>query len=316
MPLYGNTVGQGGVVLDVIISGGTVVDGSGAPGFDADVGIGGDTIQVIGDLSRSQTRRIIDAAGMTVSPGFIDTHTHSEGALLVDPQHACGLRQGITTEVLGLDGMSYAPLSADNYLIYRRYLGGLLGDPPDDLDFSSVTAFRANYHEKVSINTSYLVPNGAIRLEALGFRDVPLAGDAMNKARQAIKEGIKQGVVGFSTGGAYYTDPGTYTSELIELCRVVRDAGGVYVCEPRRANAVRAYGGDGVSEALHVARETGVRLHLAHYRTSPETAGQIDKRMELIDQAKAEGVDCTLDIYPYPAGSSISVSVLPSYAQE
>ena len=130
-------------MFDLIIAGGTVVDGTGSAEYRADVGIKGEIIDAIGDLSMAQAARMIDAKGMVVSPGFIDTHTHSEGALLVDPQHANGLRQGITTLIMGLDGMSYAPLSPDNYRIYRHYLGGLLGDPPEDLDMSSVAAFRA-----------------------------------------------------------------------------------------------------------------------------------------------------------------------------
>ena len=111
-------------MFDVVIIGGTVVDGTGEPGYRADVGLIREDVQAIGDLARAEARRVIDATGMVVSPGFIDTHTHSEGALLIDPQHANGLRQGITTELLGIDGMSYAPLSTDNYSVYRRWLGG------------------------------------------------------------------------------------------------------------------------------------------------------------------------------------------------
>ena len=141
-------------MFDVLITGGTVVDGTGAPGYRADVAITGEKIAALGDHSKSTARRIIDASGLIVAPGFIDTHTHSEGDLLVNPQHACGLRQGITTELLGIDGMSYAPLSHDNYLTYRRWLKGLLGEPPEELDMSSVEAFRKHYHRKVSINTA------------------------------------------------------------------------------------------------------------------------------------------------------------------
>ena len=303
-------------MFDVVISGGTVVDGSGAPGYRADVGINGERIDAIDDLSRAEAHRVINATNMTVSPGFVDTHTHSEGPLLLDPQHANGLRQGITTEILGLDGMSYAPLSSENYRIYRHWLGGLLGDPSEDLDMSSVAAFRANYHKKVAINTAYLVPNGTIRLEVLGFHDLPLVGDALAKARRLIREGIEQGAVGFSSGGAYYPGPWADTEELIELCKTVREAGSVYMAEVRRTNRDRAYSGGGIPEALEIARRSGVRLHLAHTRTAPETAGGAAKLMEPVDQAESEGVDCTLDIYPYPGGSSIAVSFPPSYAQE
>ena len=303
-------------MFDVVIVGGAVVDGTGAPEFRADVGIIGEEVQAVGDLSEAGARRVIDAAGMIVSPGFVDTHTHSEGDLLVDPQHAYGLRQGITTELLGIDGMSYAPLSNDNYRIYRQWLSGLLGDPPLDLDMSNVSAFRANYHRKVAINTAYLVPAGTVRLEAVGFRDVPLAGEQLEAARRLVREGIEQGAVGFSTGSSYYPGPWFTTEELIGLCTVVEDLGSIYMCEPRRAHPERAFGGGGVPEALEIARKTGVRLHLAHYRTSAENAGKTSELMAEIDQAKAGGVDCTLDIYPYPSGSSIPISYLPSYAQD
>ncbi len=285
-------------------------------GIEPTLGLSGRTSSAISDLSLAETRRVIDATGLVVSSGFIDTHTHSEGALLIDPQHANGLRQGITTLVMGLDGMSYAPLSADNYRTYRHYLSGLLEDPSPDLDMSSIAAFRSHYHKKVALNTAYLVPHGTVRLEAVGFRDVPLSGESMEKATRLVREGIEQGAVGFSTGGSYYPGPWADTQELITLCRAVREMDSIYVAEPRRAYAVRAHGGDGVLEALEIARETGVKLHLAHFRTSPETAGQASERLRPVDEAKSEGVDCTLDIYPYPAGSSISVSVLPSAVQD
>src|SRR5207247_4315447 len=107
------------VMFDLVVSGGTVVDGSGAPGYHADVGVGGETIAAIGDLGRAETRRVIDATGLVVAPGFIDPHTHAEGALLTDPQHPMGLRQGITTAVRGTDGTSYAPLTVAHFRTHR-----------------------------------------------------------------------------------------------------------------------------------------------------------------------------------------------------
>ena len=130
---------------------------------------------------------------------------------------------------------------------------------------------------------AYLVPQGTVRLEVLGFRDVPLRGDALDRARRLVREGLEQGAVGFSTGSKYYPGPWADTQELIELCRVVREAGSVYMCEPRSANLERAHGGHGVKEAVEVARRTGVRLHFAHYRTAPATAGQVGRLMEFID---------------------------------
>lgn len=303
-------------MFDVIISGGLVVDGTETQSFTADVGLVDDKICDIGDLDGQESRLNIDATGLIVSPGFIDTHTHSEGDLLVNPQHANGIRQGITTEFLGIDGMSYAPLSKDNYRVYRHWLGGLLGDPPLDLDMSSVESFRSHYDRKVSVNTAYLVPHGAVRLEVLGFRDIPLRGADMNKAKSLVIEGIEQGAVGFSTGSSYYPGPWATTDELIELCGTVNEFGGIYMSEPRKANLDRAYKSDGVAEALEIARVSGVKLHIAHFRTEITTAGRPEDRTALVDIAKSEGVDCTLDIYPYPVGSSIPVSYIPSDVQD
>jgi N-acyl-D-amino-acid deacylase len=227
-----------------------------------------------------------------------------------------GLRQGITTLFLGIDGMSYAPLSPENYRTFRRWLGGLLGDPPIDLDMRSVSAFRGHYHRKVAVNTAYLVPQGTVRLEVAGFRDVPLRGDDLARACRLVREGLEQGAVGLSTGSKYYPGPWADTAELTELGRVVREAGAVYMCEPRSANLERAHGGHGVTEAVEVARRSGARLHLAHYRTAAATAGRVDRIMEHLEPARATGLDVSFDIYPYPAGSSIPVSFLPSEAQE
>src|SRR5207253_312957 len=154
-----------------------------------------EVVEAIGDLSEAEAARTIDAAGLIVAPGFVDTHTHAEGALLVDPQHANGIRQGVTTLFLGIDGMSYAPLSSDNYRTYRHWLGGLLGDPPEDLDMHSVAAFRSHYHRKVAVNTAYLVPHATVRLEVLGFIDTPLRGDDLAAAHRLVREGLDQGAV-------------------------------------------------------------------------------------------------------------------------
>ena len=304
------------MTFDLILSGGQLLDGTGTPAVAADLGIIGEKIEAIGDLSRAQARRVIPLQGLTLAPGFIDTHTHSEGALLHDPQHANGLRQGITTEIVGLDGMSWAPLSPPNFRLYARYLGGILGDPPPELDMSSIAAFRAHYHRKAAVNVACLVPHGALRLELLGFRDLPLREEALQTAGRMVRQGIEQGAVGFSTGAAYYPGYWADTRELVELCRAVGEAGGVYVNEPRVGTPERAFGGGGILEGLEIARQSGAPVHFAHLRTTEQTAGQLQELTAPIDRAQAQGVDCTMDIYPYPSGSSIAVSFLPGDMQE
>lgn len=304
------------MTFDLILEAGQLLDGTGSPAVTADLGIVGEKIAAIGNLSLAQARRVIPLRDLTIAPGFIDTHTHSEGVLLHDPQHSCGLRQGITTEIVGLDGMSWAPLSRPNFRLYSRYLGGILGDPPQELDTHTLTAFRAHYHRKVAVNIACLIPHGAIRLEVLGLRDLPLRGESLQAAREMVQQEIEEGAVGFSTGAAYYPGYWADTRELVELCKTVHETGGVYVNEPRVGTPERAFGGGGILEALEIARQSGVPVHFAHLRTTEQTAGQVQKLTGPIDQAQQQGVDCSMDIYPYPSGSSIAVSFLPGEIQE
>ena len=303
-------------MFDLLIKNGVVVDGSGQARVRADIGITGEKITFIGDSIGKESKEVINARGLIVSPGFIDAHAHHDGVLLNNPQHASSLRQGVTTEILGQDGLSYAPLSSENYKIQRKYLSGILGMPPENLDMSSVSAFRANYHKKVSVNTAYPVSHGALRMESVGFYDKPLEGKVLDHAKNLLKEGLEQGSVGLATGMSYHPNAWSTTEELVELCKVVRQKDGVYITHLRDVNPDRGFGGGGVPEALEIGRRSGVRVHFSHTRTTAENAGQVSKVLELIDKAKAEGVDCTLELYPYPTGSSFLLSNLPSWAHE
>ena len=214
------------MIFDVIIRNGTVIDGSGGPARCVDVGIRGSVIEAVEDLGAAQGATTIQADGMVVAPGFIDSHAHSDVMLLADPQHAPKLLQGVTTEVLGQDGLSYAPLSPDNLQLYRRYLAGLNTSLDVDWNWSSVAEYRARFDGHVAINTAYLIPHGAVRLEVLGMQDVPLVGDDLKRAQRLVERGMEEWGVGFSTGLAYYPQVYSDTEELIELCRPA--AGGVF----------------------------------------------------------------------------------------
>ncbi len=303
-------------MFDVLIIGGTVVNGTGTPGVAADVGITDGKIAAIGKLSEASAARTIHATGLTVAPGFIDTHAHSDGALLLDPQHANGLRQGITTEILGQDGLSYAPLSHEDYLTYRQYLSGIYGLPPEDIVTGSVDAFLGNYHNRTAINVAYPVPHGPVRIGAVGFHDRPLTGDALETAKTIVAEGMEQGAIGLSTGMSYFPNSWSDTDELIELCKVVAQYDGAYITHLRNVHPERGFGGGGVTEALEIGRRSGVNVHFSHFRTAVENAGQTAELMEEIDCAKAEGVDCTLELYPYPTGSGYPMMFLPSETNE
>ena len=304
-------------MFDVVIVGGAVADGSGSPRVRSDVAIEGDTIAAIGDLSSAEASRVIDATGHLVAPGFIDTHAHSDGALLVDPQHANGLRQGITTEILGQDGLSYAPLSHDNYLISRWYLSGVYGLPPVDIDTTNTEAFLANYDGKTAVNVAYPVPLNAVRLETVGFRDMPLNGESLEKAKDLLRQAMEQGAVGLSTGLSFYPNSWSDTGEIIELCNVVAEYDGVYVTHLRDACPERGFGWGEIPpnsmnelEALEIGRRSGVKVHFSHFGPAADNA------LRNIDKAKRDGVDCTLECYPYPAGSGAPFVYMPAWANE
>ena len=291
-------------VADLILRGGSVIDGTGAPTFTADVAVDNDRISAVGDLSAMTAARVIDVSGLTVAPGLIDTHAHSDGVLLRDPVHAHGLVQGVTTECITQDGLSYALLSDEQLDSYGRYIAGLYGPPPRGLDVSTMSAFLSHYDGK-GCNVVALAPHGPVRLESVGFADVPLEGAGLAAAERMVAEAMEQGAVGFSTGLSYYPNSYSDTDELVALNRVVARYGGVYVTHIRNHNDDRAPDGSGIVEAMNIGRRTGVKVHISHYRTFPSNAGQIDSIMSEVDRAKAEGVDVTLECYPYAAAATV-----------
>lgn len=303
--------------FDLIIINGTVYDGTGAPGVAADVGISGKKICDVGDLRDATATRVIDAVGMAVSPGFIDAHSHADAALLRDGQHASGIRQGVTTEVIAPDGLTLAPLSRDNYLMYMHYLSGILGYASEELDMSTIASSKANYHLKTSCNVATFLGHGPLRLEALGgMVDEPLVDDAWDRAERIIREGMEQGACGFATGLSYYPNSFSDTEELVKIMDVVKEYDRPLSIHLRNHNTDRGYAGGGVEEAMEIGRRTGALIHLEHYRTQPNTAGDIESILEPVDRAKSEGVDVTLETYPYPVGSSFPQTFFPSWFHE
>ena len=152
--------------------------------------------------------------------------------------------------------------------MYNHYLSGILGRAPDDLDMSSVTAFKANYHHKTAINIVTNIAHGALRVEACGMYDVPMVGDRLEHAKRLVREGMEQGAVGLATGMSYHPQAWSDTEELIELCKIVAEFDGVYTTHLRDVNPDRGFGGGGVPEALEIGRRSGVKVHFSHTRTA------------------------------------------------
>ncbi|MFF9843833.1 amidohydrolase family protein [Streptomyces sp. NPDC013740] len=307
--------------MDLVFRDAEVVDGSGAPSYRADVALDGGRIAAIvkegaaAGCQRPTARRVMDVEGLVLAPGFIDMHAHSDLALLRDPDHSAKAAQGVTLEVLGQDGLSYAPVDDRTLTEVRRAVTGWNGDGSDiDFDWRTVGGYLDRLDRGIAVNAAYLVPQGTVRMYAVGWDDRPATETELNRMRQLVAEGLEQGAVGMSSGLTY--TPGMYApdTELTELCRVVA-AYDAYYCPHHRsygAGALEAY-----AEMVRLTRDAGCALHLAHATMNfGVNEGRAPELLALLDEALAAGSDITLDTYPYTPGCTTLAAVLPSWAHE
>ncbi|MEU7255332.1 D-aminoacylase [Streptomyces rimosus] len=310
--------------MDTVVRDVRVIDGSGTPSYRADVALDGGRIAEIRRETDSGPRpgaaRVVDGAGLALSPGFIDMHAHSDLALLRDPAHEAKAAQGVTLEVIGQDGLSYAPVDDRTLTEVRAQITGWNGDG-SDIDFSWRTV--GEYLDRldhgfggrgIAVNAAYLVPQGTVRMLALGWEDRAATPGELARMRQLVAEGLEQGAVGLSSGLTY--TPGMYAddAELTELCRVVARYGGYYCPHHRSygAGALEAY-----AEMVGLTRQAGCALHLAHATMNfGVNKGRAPELLALLDEALASGADITLDTYPYTPGCTTLVAMLPSWASE
>ncbi|MEU8783093.1 D-aminoacylase [Streptomyces sp. NPDC048637] len=313
--------------MDTVFRDVRVIDGSGGPSYRADVALSGGRIAEIHRASdggpRPGAARVVEGQGLALSPGFIDMHAHSDLALLRDPGHEAKAAQGVTLEVLGQDGLSYAPVDDRTLAEVRAQITGWNGGAPGDtsLDFSWRTV--GGYLDRldhgfdgqgIAVNAAYLVPQGTVRMLAVGWDDRAATAGELTRMRQLVAEGMEQGAVGLSSGLTY--TPGMYASdaELTELCRVVARYDGYYCPHHRSygAGALQAY-----EEMVALTREAGCALHLAHATMNfGVNEGRAPELLALLDRALDAGADLTLDTYPYTPGCTTLVAMLPSWASE
>ncbi|MEU8759796.1 D-aminoacylase [Streptomyces sp. NPDC048659] len=308
--------------MDLVFRDAEVVDGTGAPSYRADVAVTDGRIAAIvkegaaAGCQRPTARRTVDADGLVLSPGFIDMHAHSDLALLRDPDHSAKAAQGVTLEVLGQDGLSYAPVDDRTLEEVRRAITGWNGDGSDiDFDWRTVGGYLDRLDRQgIAVNAAYLIPQGTVRMYAVGWDDRPATDAELDRMRLLVAEGLEQGAVGMSSGLTY--TPGMYApdAELTELCRVVAAHGGYYCPHHRSygAGALEAY-----AEMVRLTRDAGCALHLAHATMNfGVNEGRAPELLALLDEALADGADISLDTYPYTPGCTTLVAVLPSWAHE
>jgi N-acyl-D-amino-acid deacylase len=303
-------------MAELVFRGATVVDGTGADRFRADVTVAEGVITAVDTGSKHRTAdRAIDAEGLVLAPGFIDMHAHSDLRTLIERDHPSRVTQGVTCEVLGQDGLSYAPVDDTTRPALRRQIAGWNGDPEGfDWSWRTVGEYLDRLDRGVAVNACYLVPHGSVRMLAMGWENREPNRAELNRMRELVAQGMREGAVGMSSGLSY--TPGMYagTDELIELCEVVAAYGG-YHSPHQRSYGAGALGG--YAEMIEISRRSGCPLHLAHATMNfSVNAGRAAEFLELVDAALAEGCDISLDTYPYLPGSTTLAALLPSWSAE
>ena len=285
-------------MFDILIRNARVVDGSGLPWFAADVGVTGDRITAIGRLGTAAAKQTLDAGGKVLCPGFVDAHVHGDLALLADPLHEQGVRQGVTTHVIGQDGVAFAPGWPTTQAYMRKYTAGFNGNfPTPGKEWRGVDEFLRQFDGHSSINVCTLIPNGNVRMEVIGLTPRKPTADELKQMRAIVREGMEQGAVGLSSGLDYVPSIYSDEAELAELCEEIAPFGGIYVTHMRGYNEQKAP--PALREVFNIGKRAGCGVHVSHFNCLA------DQTIPLLDAARAEDVDVTFDLYCYLYGSTI-----------
>jgi len=294
---------------DVVIRGGTVIDGTGGPAVQADVRVSGGRIASIGRHSPQEDLAEIDATGLFVAPGFIDIHSHSDFTLLVDPRAVSAVSQGVTLEVVGNCGYGCAPLV--DPALAREAIYGFRDDLP--LGWRSVAGYLERLEEaRPAVNVMTLVPNGQLRLGVLGPVARPAGSAELEWMKRLLREGLEEGAFGYSTGLEYAAEVGASEEEVTALCREVARVGGLYATHTRNRDEAAV---EAVGEAVRTAERAGVRLQVSHI--TPRGGREDTERcIELVEAARARGADAAFDMHTRFFGTTYLKVMLPPWALE
>jgi N-acyl-D-amino-acid deacylase len=297
-------------MLDVLIKNGKIIDGAGNPWFRADLGIQGDKIVQVRHAIKTEARKVIDAGELTVSPGFIDSHTHSDVRVFKHPEEDSKLMQGITTALIGQDGLSVAPLDEANKPPMMLRVSGLLGTYLQEWAWNSLADYLSAV-EKLppATNSMMLVPSGAIRAMVVGWENRPATPAELERMKQILAQSMEEGGCGYSTGLIY--PPGIYAdrTEMVEMCKVAARYGGFFVVHMRNEGD---YFLDSIGEVIGICMDAACPLHISHLKVAgKKNWGRAGEALALIEDARTKGLDVTFDQYPYLAGSTMLDAVIP-----
>ncbi|MFC0187257.1 amidohydrolase family protein [Fictibacillus aquaticus] len=302
-------------MFDVLILNAKVVDGTGSPWYYADIGITDGVISKIGHLKSESAKEVIDAERQIISPGFIDMHTHSDLVILDQPLIKAKVMQGITTDLLGQDGIAAAPLPPQFIEAWKKNLAGLDGTPPINWDWNDVDSYLTKIEKnQPSYNLAFLVPHGNIRMTVMGLDNRPATDKEIAQMKEVLRESLEQGAVGLSTGLIYPPCCFAEMKELEALCEVIAEYGVPLVIHQRSE-------GDEILESMEelvdIMRRTGAHLHFSHLKNcGKDNWYKTDDVLRIIDEARQAGIEVTFDQYPYTAGSTMLSAILPPWMHD
>ncbi len=284
----------------------TLIDGSGGDAIHCDIGINGNSITQLGDLSDSTSIQTIDAAGCIVCPGFIDAHSHSDTYLLLEPSAASKVYQGITTEICGNCGASAAPLKGD-YKMPSDWLDKEYAKP-----WKTVAEYRERYAEaQPAINVALLVGHNTLHAGICGYEPRGATPEEMERMHGTLEQALDEGAIGLSSGLAYPPGSAVPREEIIELCQTAARMGGLYTTHMRSESNQLL---EAIDEAIDIAERSGARLQISHLKTSGvKNWNKLEAALEKIRAAGAR-IEIGSDRYPYTAGSTDLDILLPQWA--
>ena len=295
---------------DVIIRGGTVYDGTGAPGVVADVGIRGDSIAAVGDLSAAKGTVEVPATGMAVAPGFINMLSWANEALLVDGRSQSDIRQGVTLEVFG-EGESMGPWNDSMKAEVRAGMGAM----QFDITWTTLGEYLDTLAGRgISTNVASFVGAATVRQHVLGHASRAATPEELGRMEALVDQAMQDGAVGLGSSLIY--EPGMFatTDERVALSRVVAKHDGLYISHIRNENDSVL---DAVDEFLEIARRAGVRAEVYHLKAAGRANwGKMDEVIRRLEAARAEGLTITADMYPYPASATGLDAIMPGWVRE
>lgn len=305
-------------MIDLLIKNARIIDGTGSASFRGSVLVDENTVTIRrGEtaLDGVEAKRVIDAGNRVASPGFIDLHSHAGLTILGEPHHDPKVRQGVTTELVGIDGISHAPFKTKEEL--ERYIwldAGLNGYPPE-ADWLSTQQLLRKYDNTVAVNIAYILGNSPVRIWAVGWEQKPATDAEIANMQAVIRESMEEGAWGLSTGLDY--PPGAYadTEELIALSETTAKLGGFYHTHTRASLKSKGVYAPW-DEAIEIGRKSGVPVHLTHFRQPKQGEGSHHGYLGLVEDARDEGLDVTFDCYTYPySGTTVAIH-MPFWAKD